>query len=154
MKRIVVCLLALTATSTALTAQAPSFAGSWQLTYPRGTRVENGEATVMWGTGVLSIATQGDSLIGTLVGDPGPDMPPRPAVRLAAPAAAGEATFVSYSEATLNMNGTMSTATVVSSWNLRVSGDSLVGTVERKLKGYDMGDDQPAQTVTGVRKKS
>jgi hypothetical protein len=154
MTRALLSLIALTATSTALAAQSPAFTGNWQLTYPRGTRVENGEATVMWGTGVLSIATQGDSLIGTLTGDPAPDMPPRPPVRLAAPKAAGEATFVSYSEATLNMNGDMKTATVVSTWTLTVKGDSLVGTVDRKLKGYDMGDDQPAQAVTGVRKKS
>jgi hypothetical protein len=154
MKRIVVCLLALTATGTALAAQAPSFAGTWQLSYPRGTRVENGEATVLWGTGVLSIATQGDSLIGTLTGDPAPDMPPRPPVRLAGKASTGETTFISSSEATLNMNGDMKTATVVSTWNLRLKGDSLVGTVQRKLQGYDMGEDQPAQAVTGVRKQS
>lgn len=154
MNRVLLSLLALTATSTALAAQAPGFPGSWQLTYPRGTRVENGEATVMWGTGVLSIASQGDSLIGTLTGDSVPNVAQRPPVRLAAPKAAGEATFVSYSEATLNMNGDMKTATVVSTWSLTVRGDSLVGTVDRKLKGYDMGDDQPAQAVTGVRKKS
>jgi hypothetical protein len=52
------------------------------------------------------------------------------------------------------MNGDMKTATVVSTWSLTVRGDSLVGTVERKLKGYDMGEDQPAQAVKGTRKKS
>jgi hypothetical protein len=154
MIRTLFCLIALTATSTGLAAQAPAFAGTWQVSYPRGTRVENGEATVLWGTGVLSFVTQGDSLIGTLTGDPAPDMPPRPPARLAGMASTGEATFVSYSEATLNMNGDMKTATVVSTWNLTVKGDSLVGTVARKLQGYDMGDEQPAQAVTGVRKKA
>jgi len=154
MTRAIFALIALSATSTALAAQSPGFAGTWQISYPRGTRVENGEVTVLWGTGVLSIVTQGDSLIGTLTGDPAPDLPPRPPTRLAAPAATGEATFISYSEATLNMNGAMKTATVVSTWDLTVKGDSIVGTVDRKLKGYDMGDDQPAQAVKGARKKS
>jgi len=153
MTRATLSLIALVSASSALAAQAPSFAGTWQLSYPRGTMIENGEATVLWGTGVLSIATQGDSLIGTLTGDPAPDMPPRPPARLAGKASTGETTFVSYSEATLNMNGETKTATVVSTWTLAVKGDSLVGTVARKLQGYDMGDDQPAQPVTGTRKK-
>jgi|WetSurMetagenome_2_1015567.scaffolds.fasta_scaffold73806_3 hypothetical protein len=154
MKRMLLCLIALNAPAAVLAAQAPSFAGTWQLQYPRGTRVENGEATVMWGTGTLSVVAQGDSLIGTLTGDPAPDMPPRPPVRLAGKAATRETTFISSSEATLNMNGDTKTATVVSTWNLTVKGDSLVGTVHRKLQGYDMGEDQPAQAVTGVRKQS
>jgi len=153
MTRTLLCLIALSATSSALAAQSPGFVGTWQLSYPRGTRIENGEATVLWGTGVLSIVSQGDSLIGTLTADPAPDMTPRPPTRLAAPATAGEATFISYSEATLNMNGSTKTATVVGTWNLTVRGDSLVGTVERRLKGYDMGDDQPTQEVKGARKK-
>jgi hypothetical protein len=153
MKRVLICLLALTATGGALAAQAPAFAGTWQVHYPRGTRVENGEATVIWGTGTLTIAAQGDSLIGTLAADSAPNVPPRPPVRLAGKAASPETTFISYSEATLNMNGDMKTATVVSTWTLAVKGDSLVGTVARRLQGYDMGDDQPAQAVKGVRKR-
>jgi len=151
MTRALLCLVALRAT--ALAAQTPSFAGAWQLSYPRGTRIENGEATVLRGTGVLTIVAQGDSLIGTLTGDPTPDMPPRPPARLAAKASAGETTFISHSEATLNMDGTMSTATVVSTWTLTVKGDSLVGSVQRKIEGHDMDDGQPEQPVTGTRKK-
>jgi hypothetical protein len=154
MTRALLCLIALTATGSALAAQAPSFAGTWQLSYPRGTVVENGEATVLWGTGVLSIATQGDSLIGTLTADPAPDVPVRAPTRLAGKVSTGETTFISYSEATISMNGDTKTATVVGTWNLTVKGDSLVGTVERKLQGYDMGDGPSAQPVTGTRKKS
>jgi len=155
MKRVLSRLIALNAVAlTGLAAQAPSLAGAWQVSYPRGTMIENGEATVMWGTGTLTIVAQGDSLIGTLAADPVPNVTPKPPVRLAGKAASPEAIFISNSEATLNMNGDMKTATVVSTWTLAVKGDSLVGTVDRKLQGYDMGDDQPAQAVKGARKKS
>ena len=152
MIRTLSCLILLNAT--ALAAQAPSITGSWQLSYPAGVRNENGNITVLHGTGVLTVVAQGDSLIGTLAADPNPEFTPRPAARLAGTAAAGEATFVSHSEATLSMNGDERTATVVSTWKFKVQGDSLVGTVERKLEGYDIeGGSQPPQPVTGVRRK-
>ena len=152
MIRTLSCLILLNAT--ALAAQAPSITGSWQLSYPAGVRNENGNITVLHGTGVLTVVAQGDSLIGTLAADPNPEFTPRPASRLAGKATAGEATFVSHSEATLSMNGDERTATVVSTWKFTVQGDSLVGTVERKLEGYDIeGGSQPPQPVTGVRRK-
>lgn len=152
MIRTLSCLILLNAT--ALAAQAPSITGSWQLSYPAGVRNENGNITVLHGTGVLTVVAQGDSLIGTLAADPNPEFTPRPASRLAGKATAGEATFVSHSEATLSMNGEERTATVVSTWKFKVQGDSLVGTVERKLEGYDIeGGSQPPQPVTGVRRK-
>jgi len=152
MTRALLCLLALH--TTALAAQAPSFVGGWQLSYPIGAMVENGEVTVLMGTGTLTVVAQGDSLIGTLVTDSAPGVRPRPAVRLAARASTGEATFVSHSEATMNMNGQESKATVVSTWALTVRGDSLAGTVARTIEGFDMeGGDQPPQPVTGSRKK-
>lgn len=152
MTRALLCLLALN--TTALAAQVPSFVGGWKISYPVGATVENGEVTVLMGTGTLTIVAQGDSLIGTLAMDPAPDRPARPAVRLAAPASTGEATFVSHSEATLNMNGEESKKTVVSTWKLTVRGDSLAGTVARTIEGFDMaGGDQPPQPVTGSRKK-
>lgn len=152
MKRALLCLIALYAAP--LAAQAPSFAGTWQLTYPRGKTIENGEETIIWGTGVLTIVSQGDSLIGTLVGDPTPDVPPRPPARLAARTTAGEATFLSRTQATMNRNGNESTVTMVSTWTLAVRGDSLVGTVARELEGYDTGGaPPPAEAVKGARKK-
>ena len=152
MIRTLSCLILLNAT--ALAAQAPSITGSWQLSYPAGVRNENGNITVLHGTGVLTVVAQGDSLIGTLAADPNPEFTPRPASRLAGKATAGEATFVSHSEATLSMNGDERTATVVSTWKFKVQGDSLVGTVERKLEGFDIeGGSQPPQPVTGVRRK-
>ena len=97
---VLLCLMALSAAP--LAAQTPSFVGSWQLSYPRGKTIENGEETIIWGKGVLTIVSQGDSLIGTLVGEPVPDLPPRPPARLAAAATTGEANFHSRTEATMN----------------------------------------------------
>ena len=152
MKRVLLCLIALNAAP--LAAQAPSFVGTWQLSYPRGTTMENGEATIIWGKGVLTVVSQGDSLIGTLVGEPVPDLPPRPPARLAAAATAGEATFLSRTEATMNRNGNESTVIVLSTWKLAVRGDSLVGTVARELVGHDTGGaNPPAEQVKGSRKK-
>ena len=152
MIRALTCLVFLNVT--ALAAQAPSFVGGWQVSYPAGVRNENGNITVLHGTGVLTIVAQGDSLIGSLAADPNPEFTPRPASRLAGKAAAGEATFVSQSEATLSMNGEERTATVVSTWKFKVRGDSLLGTVERKLEGVDIeGGSQPPQPVTGARRK-
>jgi hypothetical protein len=152
MLRTLFCLVVLNAAT--LVAQQSPFAGRWQLSYPVGAMVENGEVTVLMGTGALTIVAQGDSLIGTLVTDSTPGERPRPAVRLAARAATGEATFVSYSEATMSVNGQKSKATVVSTWALKVQGDSLSGTVARSIEGFDMaGGDQPPQPVTGSRKK-
>jgi len=152
MIRPLLCLLALH-TST-LAAQQPSLVGSWQLSYPAGATIENGVATTIFGKGVLTVVRQADSLIGTLVMDANPDLPARPPVRMAAPAGAADAaTFLSHSEATISMNGDEQKANVTSTWKLAVKGDSLVGTVERTLEGYEEAN-QPAKPVTGTRRKS
>ena len=93
-----------------------------------------------------------DSLIGTLATNPAPDMPARPPMRLAAKASTGEATFVAHSKATINVNGAEHEANVVSTWVLRAKGDSLVGTVARKIDSPDAGPQEP-RPVTGTRKK-
>jgi hypothetical protein len=151
MLRTLCCLMVLNAT--ALAAQQSPFAGTWRISYPVGATIENGVATPILGSGTLAIATVADSLVGELNMDPNPEFPPRPAQRLAAKAAAPEATFVSHTEATLNMNGSESKATVISTWKLTVKGDSLSGTVERVLEGYEAAN-QPPHEVTGVRQKN
>lgn len=148
MIRAFLCLLVLN--TTALAAQQSPFAGTWRLSYPVGATIENGVATSILGAGTLVVTPAADSLFGELNMDPNPELPPRPAQRLAAGATSPEATFVSHTEATLNMNGTESTATVISTWKLTVKGDSLFGTVERVLEGYEAAN-QPPQTVTGTR---
>ncbi|HXI20531.1 MAG TPA: hypothetical protein VNH46_05575 [Gemmatimonadales bacterium] len=138
--------------SSALAAQQPSLVGTWQVSYPGGARIENGAVTVLRATGVLTIEAQDDSLIATLVQDPAPDLPARPPARLAAARTAGPATFISRSTAKINMNGDEQDATAVSTWVLQATGDSLSGTVARRIEGFDMAT-QPPNPVTGTRRK-
>lgn len=144
-------LLLLTVAASPLAAQSP-LVGSWQISFPGEVRVVNGETTVIPATGVLTLVTQADSLIGTLVPDPTPDRPNRPALRLAGVAEAGKATLISRSTATLRMNGDSREATVLSTWVLGANGDSLEGTLERRLEGMS-GPGQGPSPVTGQRKQ-
>ena len=135
-----------------LGAQQVPLAGTWQVHFQAGMRIENGEATPIFADGTLTVQPVADSLIGTLVTDPAPDMPARPAVRMAAKGGTSEATFIANSKATINVNGAEHEASVVSTWILRAKGDSLVGTVERKIDTPHAGPQEP-RPVTGVRKK-
>ena len=137
-----------------LNAQQPALTGSWRLTYPAGMRIDNGVPTPIIAGGTLTVTERGDSLIGSLLTDPIPDVPARPPAHLAAPKSSGdEAVFIARSEATLNMNGEEQTATVVSTWRLVARGDSVSGTVERRIEGMEMGAGGP-QAVTGTRARS
>lgn len=150
MLRTLCCLVVLN--TTALAAQQSPFAGTWRISYPVGATIENGVVTPIMGAGTLVVAAVADSLIGELNMDPDPELPPRPMQRLSAPAAAPAATFIARSEATLNMNGEESKVAVISTWRLTVKGDSLSGTVERVLEGFEDAN-QPPHEVTGVRQK-
>jgi len=146
-------LLCLTALCTSpLAAQQSPFAGTWRISYPVGATIENGVMTPIMGAGTLVVAPVADSLIGELNMDPDPGLPPRPMQRLAAPATAPAATFLARSEATVNVNGSESKVAVTSTWKLTVKGDSLSGTVERVLEGFEDAT-QPPHEVTGVRQQ-
>jgi len=146
--------LSLLVGTSALSAQQPLLVGTWNVSFTAGMRVENGEATPLMATGVLTIVATGDSLLGDLATNPSPELPARPPTHLAGPrTSGGEVVLVSQSEATISMNGDERKATVVGTWRLGVRGDSLVGTVERKIEGVGMGNPGP-QPVTGVRTKS
>ena len=136
----------------ALQAQDSPFAGTWQLSYPIGMQVDNGVATPILGTGVLTVEMTGDSLIATLVTDPVPDMPARPPARLAAKAGSGTVTFVSHASGKASMNGEERDINVVSTWVLTVTGDAIAGTVQRQIEGF-AGMGQEPQPVTGKRQK-
>ncbi len=136
----------------ALQAQQSPLVGSWKITFPAGMRIEDGVATPIIATGSLTVQPAGDSLIANLATDPAPDMPARPAVRLAAKSGTGEATFIGHSKATINVNGQENEATVVSTWVLQAKGDSLAGTVQRKIDSPHAGPQEP-RPVSGVRQK-
>jgi hypothetical protein len=135
----------------ALAAQQHPLVGTWQVTYSAGARIQNGVASQLTATGVLTVVTQGDSLIGTLVSDSSPDLPPRPPARLAGKAGPGPTTFMSRTTGIVNTNGNEREITAVSTWILEAKGDSLGGTVERRLEGMDLGR-QPPQPVSGTRR--
>jgi hypothetical protein len=136
----------------ALPPQQRTLVGVWHITYPAGMRMENGTATPIMAAGTLTVVAQDDSLIGNLVSDSSPGLASRPPARLAARASTGETVFISRTTATLNINGAESEATAVSTWRLRASGDSLSGTVERRLEGVDVPPQGPGP-VTGRRRK-
>jgi len=133
-----------------LAAQAHPIVGTWDVSVPAGMRMENGEATPIMAKGSFVFSVVGDSLIGTLKSEPLEGMPPRPASRVAAKLAPGTVTFVSKSEAKLNMGGEEMTRTAVSTWIFEVTGDALKGTVERAIEGVEMAMGGP-QPVTGKR---
>jgi len=152
MTRILAALVAIAAAAgTSLQAQGASFVGTWDLNFPVGMQIENGAPALIMGTGVLTIEAQQDSLIGTLVTNPPPGMPARPPARLAAKAGPGEVVFVSRTMAQMNSNGEEREIAVVSTWRLKVTADSIAGTVERSIEGLDVGPQQPGP-VTGARK--
>ena len=132
-------------------AQNNPIVGSWKVTYAAGTRVENGAATTMTGTGKLIVQLQGDSLIARLVPDP-VEGATRPELRLAAAGGAGKVVFISKGKATINMNGDAKEVTSISTWTLTATGDTLEGTVERKLEGMEMPSRGPGP-VSGTRIK-
>lgn len=127
--------------------------GTWNISFAAGTRIEDGQPTTIMGTGKLTIEQIGDSLIAQLVANPIEGRPARPPARLAAAAGDGAVVFVSTSTATVNINGNEHTAISVSTWSLSATGDTLEGTVERRLEGFD-APSAGAQPVTGTRSKS
>ncbi|HWA17076.1 MAG TPA: hypothetical protein VG817_11615 [Gemmatimonadales bacterium] len=134
-----------------LAAQDAPHLGTWKLNLPVGARMENGAATTIMGSGTLTIERVGDSLVGALTLDPMPDMPPRPSSRLVAPATGEtEVTFTSTGTGTIKANGVEQQLVSVSTWILRANGDSLSGTVERRMQGVAMPMGGP-QPLTGTR---
>jgi hypothetical protein len=138
--------------SWALPPQQSSLVGVWRISYQAGLRLENGTATPIMATGTLTVRAEGDSLTGDLTTDPSPGLLPRKPVRLAARAGVGETVFVSRTQATLNVNGVRREATAVSTWRLRARGDTLSGTVERRLEDFDVPPQAPGP-VTGTRRR-
>ena len=156
MRRTALLATTLFAAPLALAAQSNALVGSWSVSYAAGMRNENGVATPITGTGTLDVVQQGDSLVATLTPNPIEGQPTRPPMRMATRTPTGDVTFVTRGSATLNLNGESRQATSVSTYVLRANGDTLEGTIERRLEGVDDLPlaPQPAQPVTGTRKKA
>jgi len=141
--------IALALACSTLQAQQHQLVGTWQVSFVAGISIENGVETPILGGGTLTIEVQGDSLIGTLSRDPMPGVADRPPARLAGRLEDGAVTLVSESKATIQMNGEERESAVVSTWVLNANGDSLEGTVARKIE--DFGQMSRPSPVTGTR---
>jgi hypothetical protein len=137
---------------TLLGAQSHPLVGVWDVQVPAGMRMENGEVTPIMAKGSYTFAIVGDSIIGTLKNDPIEGQPPRPAARVAAKVVAGPVTFATQSEAKMVMNGEEMTRTAYITYVFDVSGDTLKGTVERRIEGVNIMAGGP-QPITGTRGK-
>lgn len=145
--------LALVLAASSPAAQPTPLIGEWTITYPGEIRMRNGVADPIMATGKLVIRSEGDSLIATLATDPSPQLPARPALRLATKSGSGHAVFVSRSNATLNINGEERQATAISTWTFKATGDALEGSVERRIEGMQSSGTGP-QAIKGTRLKS
>lgn len=148
MIRTVVAGLALCATT--LQAQQ-ELAGTWEITYAAGARIENGIRTVITARGLFTVEAQGDSLIATLVPDSLPGIPRRPPLRMAAPKGPAPSTFIAHTKANINNNGEMREVNATATWLLMANGDSLTGSVERQIDGFE--DNAGPEPVNGTRRK-
>jgi hypothetical protein len=147
--------LSLAVVAPPLVAQQAPLAGTWKVSYPAGSKMENGTVTNLTGTGTLTVTTQADSLIATLVLDPSAELPSRPPLRLAGVTSVGEVTFQGKSAGAVNINGESRPLTVYTTWRVRAQGDSLSGTVERKIEGGPPMSMVPVpQPMMGSRVKS
>ena len=144
-------LLALTTLIAAapLAAQSP-LVGAWKVTYPAGTRVENGEQSAIMGTGTLRIEARADSLFGEMVPDPAPDLPAGRPTRMTGPVRSGPVELVAHLAGTIEMNDVRRVVTFTSNWQLEVKGDSLVGTLSHQSDDAGVMTQDPGP-VRGVR---
>jgi hypothetical protein len=136
-----------------LMAQSPSpLVGKWSVDYEVGRMMENGEETPIRGKGTLTIVQSGDSLLVTIQSAARPDGTVPPPSISGARIADGQATMVQKRTMRMNMNGTESTQDVFLTWTLKAAGDSLTGTLARKMQ--DMPENGPASPVSGTRIKA
>jgi hypothetical protein len=144
--------LALSLSPQLVNAQSHPLVGEWDLSYSGGFRIENGERVPLTMKGTLSVKLQGDSLVAILTPIPQEGVPPRPPARLAAKRVDGTVTFVYKSEAVVNLGGTESKRTAISTYAMQAAADAITGTVQRTIEGLDF----PAtpEPVTGTRRKT
>lgn len=129
-----------------------ALAGTWDITYQAGMRIENGVENPIIANATLNVEVRADSTIGTLTIIPGPEMPSRPPTRMAA-ANSQPTVFVVEGKATINHNGVERELKSTSTWTLSATGDTLTGTLERNIEGLDQGAPPPVP-VKGTRKKA
>ncbi len=126
--------------------------GTWRVTYPAGTRIENGEQSAIMGTGRLRIVTRGDSLVGEFVADPVPDLPARGPTRLVGRAGQGRVALVAHQAVFVEVNGEQRPVRFSSTWEMEAKGDSLLGTLSHHVDDPTVSA-QPPGPVRGIRQR-
>ncbi|MFP5356352.1 MAG: hypothetical protein ACLGIK_14585 [Gemmatimonadota bacterium] len=144
----VVVVASMATTGAGLAQSANPLVGSWNISYERGRRMENGEVTPIMGTATLSIAEQGDSLVATIQPAARPDGTKPPAATFGGKVTPAGAVFVQEQMATLNENGVESQRKMTLTWSLNAAGDALTGTLARELSGMEGA---PPAPVKGTR---
>lgn len=130
----------------------PALVGNWTVTYERGRRFENGEATPIMGEAKLQLVASGDSLLATLAPGARPDGTTPPPATFGGRVTGDSAVFVQKQKVTMNMNGEETTRDIVLTWVLRASGDALSGTLARTIPGMEaMEGAGGASPVKGTR---
>lgn len=131
-------------------AQSPSaLVGKWNIDYERGRRIENDVVTPVMAKGVLTIVSQGDSLIATLQEGPRQDGTPTPPRTISGRVTNGKAVFVQKQEVRINMNGEERMQPVIVTWTLSADGNALSGSMAREMPGMN-GPMEPS-AVKGTR---
>lgn len=151
MSRMIPVALVLVLTAQPALAQG-SLVGTWKVSYPAATSVQNGVQTLIMGTGTLRVEARGDSLVGELVSDSVAGFPPRPPTRMTGPAGRGVVSLLAHLTGTIEVNGESRTVSVTSTWALEARADSVVGTLSHSVEGTD-GIAQDPGPVHGTRLK-
>lgn len=144
----VVAVASMASTGAGLAQSAHPLVGSWNISYERGRRMENGDVTPIMGTAELSIAQQGDSLVATIQPAARPDGTKPPASTFGGKLTPAGAVFVQEQMATINENGVESQRMMTLTWTLEATGDALTGTLARDLPGMEGA---PPAPVKGTR---
>lgn len=148
-RRALALVFALAAAPAALLAQAHPLVGRWSVTVPVGMRIEGDIETPVTVTAGLHVTIEGDSLVAMLSMPAPQGMPARPPRRLTTRLADGPAVFELRSVARIDTNGETAMRDAVSTFTLSANGDSLTGTILRRIEGADMP--AKADPVTGTR---
>lgn len=108
--------------------------GTWTIEWELGRRIASGDASSINARGTLRITSSGDSLLATLTTtsrDDGGAL--RGPATFGGRATSAGATFTQRSQASVSIDGSAERQTSTSTWLLTVRGDSILGTIERKV---------------------
>lgn len=140
-----------------LMAQSHPLNGDWSLVFVAEAPGQDGHGGHGSLTGTLSVVASGDSIVATIATKSADGHASSAPIRMLARLSANDATavFVVREQRQLNLGGETRYATIVSTWNFRAIGDSLAGTVDRRVTGIEGVHIEPGepQQITGARQR-